>query len=698
MAKMKALQFRVTDYRNIEDSDWIELEAVTALVGRNESGKTALLKALHKFNPATPEPYDRQREYPRDRLRSEYDGIDDIAVCSVRFELGAEVRSAIAALGDGVDPPAHAVVTRYYDGALGVEFDPALTEPPISSSAVLNGLESFAASARRLRATADSPEETLATLRPELASWAEARISAVSGLKTCRSSEGAAELQRIIDEANAYSSPATADMVEALVEIVRPLLNLAKAEPVEARAEAIVEASLPVFIYFEDYGVLDSAVYLPRFLEDMGANPANPRVRTINAMFKHVNLPAKEIADLGREEATDAIKSGATPDGDMIRRDQERKEKRAIFLNAASLDITKRFSTWWQQRRHAIEYQADGPYFRIWISDDRRPGVKLELESRSKGFQWFFSFYLVFLVESEDGHREAILLLDEPGLHLHPTAQQELIGFFEKLTEANPIVYSTHSPFLIDAQRIHRVRAVVESDKGISTVSRDTWPADRDTIFPLQAAAGYQMMEELFKHKKNVLVEGLSDYLYIQAFSLALVAHGKPGLPDDIHIVPCGGTKSVGHIASLFLGEETRPLVVLDADAAGRGRRGSLLKDLYSGRERAIVLISEILDVESDCEIEDLLDEGTILAAVKDILGKAVTLNAEDRTKGTLPDQVASAALRKGVVLPDGWRAEAARRTVTKWAANPAAVPPSVLEHAQRMLEAIRERMNELAP
>ena len=72
----------------------------------------------------------------------------------------------------------------------------------------------------------------------------------------------------------------------------------------------------------------------------------------------------------------------------------------------------------------------DGNYFRIWVSDDRRPDLDIELESRSKGFQWYFSFYLIFLAESEESHKDAILLLDEPGIHLHPTAQQELISFF----------------------------------------------------------------------------------------------------------------------------------------------------------------------------------------------------------------------------------------------------------------------------
>ena len=137
--------------------------------------------------------------------------------------------------------------------------------------------------------------------------------------------------------------------------------------------------------------------------------------------------------------------------------------------------------------------------FPIWIADDRRPDVEIELEARSKGFQWFFSFYLVFLVESEEGHKDAILLLDEPGMHLHPTAKQELIAFFETLSERNQVLYSTHSPFLIDGEHLHRVRPVTEDETGHSHISVETWPKDRETIFPLQAAAGYAMVRGLFR-------------------------------------------------------------------------------------------------------------------------------------------------------------------------------------------------------
>lgn len=128
--------------------------------------------------------------------------------------------------------------------------------------------------------------------------------------------------------------------------------------------------------------------YLPRFLEDLQHDPNNPRARTINAMFKHVAPDAKDIADLGTEEARAQRQSGQQPNAETVAKDQRRKEERAIRLNSASNDISTRFSDWWSQRRHKIRYHADGDYFRIWVADDRRPDVEIELEARSKGFQW----------------------------------------------------------------------------------------------------------------------------------------------------------------------------------------------------------------------------------------------------------------------------------------------------------------------
>lgn len=685
-------KFRVTNYRNIDDSGWIPVEKVTAFVGRNESGKTTLLKALHKFNPASPEPYNPQREFPRDRFTRDYKNGRDWPVCAIEFDIVPTLQAKLNnVLSTNI--PSSVTFTRYYDGTLELSLNEDLQDDKIKSTEFVSALDKCIKAARRVAAPSPDQETATHQARTALIEWAATTRDTVSDLIDLRNPEAIKALLATRKALVAYSNPLIADVVETLSDTVEDLLDRAQTKPLFARLSEVLEKELPVFIYFENYGILDSAVYLPRLIEDLSRTPDDPKIRTINAMFKHVGLDAESIQALGREEATEARRTGNQVTGEMIRRDQDRKELRAVKANSASLDITRRFSEWFHQRRHQIRYDPDGEYFRIWVSDDRRPGVEIELESRSKGFQWFFSFYLIFLVESNEGHRDAVLLLDEPGLNLHPTAQQELISFFERLSQNNVLLYSTHSPFLIDGDHIHRVRPVTEDETGHSHISVDGWPKDRETIFPLQAAAGYAMIKGLFQHRKNVLVEGMTDYLYLHTLDLLCRATDRTALPDDIYITPCGGTKLVGHIASLFLGQKIRPLVLLDGDDAARVRREALLKELYAGTERAVLQLSDVLDIT---EIEDLIGESVILPLVSEIVQKKIVLNKDDRNNGSLVDQIKSAATRNELTLPDNWKPEVARRFSVKWSREkPSSVSADMLDRAAKLFTAIKERFDE---
>lgn len=701
---MKAIRFRVQNFRNIDDSDWITLEKVTAFVGRNESGKTSLLKALHKFNPATPESYDAQREFPRDRYTRDYvangSNGEDWPVCSVEFEIPEELRIEIGELleEDG-ESPEKVTATRYYDGSLKFEYASTIEQKPLASEPVLNALEAFASSARRLAAPDPSQEEYTAQQRTELTNWATGWKDKLKAIGNLRVEEGANLLTKLRTEVEHWSNPQTADMIEALQQVVEPVLDVAREGPVIDQINEKIKHNLPVLIYFENYGILDNAIWLPRFIEDLNRDPNDSRVRTINAIFKYVGLDPKEITALGDREVRRMREQGYPPTPEQVAADQQRKDKRSILLSSASIDISGKFSEWWSQRRHKIRYQADGDYFRIWIADDRRPDVEIELEARSKGFQWFFSFYLVFLVESEGGHKDTILLLDEPGLHLHPTAQQELISFFEKLSETNQLAYTTHSPFLIDGEHLHRIRPVKEDDTGHSRITAETWPEDRETIFPLQAAAGYAMIGGLFQHRKNVLVEGITDFYYLQALSQQCAISDRPSLPDDIYIVFCGGTKNVGWIASLFLSEKVRPLVLLDGDEAGRARRNALMKELYADHNSRILMLDDVLNQPGkEVELEDILGEALIIPGLEAVLGKALQLDQGDRSAGSLPSQIKAAAKRQDIDLPKGWKASVALHLVSSWAEGGTTLADEVLDTAALLFSALNERFEKETP
>ena len=64
---MRLKKVRVTNFKCIDDLTEFSLEDVTCLVGKNEAGKSSVLKALYKLNltESSDEEYDKQSDYPR---------------------------------------------------------------------------------------------------------------------------------------------------------------------------------------------------------------------------------------------------------------------------------------------------------------------------------------------------------------------------------------------------------------------------------------------------------------------------------------------------------------------------------------------------------------------------------------------------------------------------------------------------------
>ncbi len=221
------------------------------------------------------------------------------------------------------------------------------------------------------------------------------------------------------------------------------------------------------------------------------------------------------------------------------------------------------------------------------------------------------------------------------------------------------------------------------------------WPKDRETIFPLQAAAGYAMLRNLLSRQDNVLVEGMTDYYLLTALSHQCAGKGLAALPETTHIVPCGGVPMVSKLASLFLGERVRPLVLLDGDKAGREGRAGLHRELYKGHEAGVLLLDDVLSGEG-AEIEDLVGEKAFLAAVNATSASSLVLNAEDRGAGGTVKAIAAAARRQGVELPDGWKVASALKLVGGWAGGKTGPSPEALTRAATLFEAISARLAEL--
>ena len=198
------------------------------------------------------------------------------------------------------------------------------------------------------------------------------------------------------------------------------------------------------------------------------------------------------------------------------------------------------------------------------------------------------------------------MLLDEPGLNLHASAQADLLRFLEDLSKDYQIVYTTHSPFMISSDKLQRVRTVLETDKG-SVISDSVQEKDPNTLFPLQAALGYDIAQNLFISPKNLLVEGVSDLIILTTISGILEAEKREGLKSDVTIVPTGGLEKVATFISLLRGSQLEMVCLLDSytDPKGKAKMDNMIADKIIHKNK-IRFFDEFLEGYTKADLEDL--------------------------------------------------------------------------------------------
>ena len=642
---MKLSSFRVTDFRSIQDTGWIEASRVTALIGTNESGKSNVLLALWKLKPAREGEIDLLADIPRSRFHILRNAQQKPVFIRAKFQFTENEVSFISQLlGRPVEEMGIAKVSRRLDGKVFLCFPDANTDTNVkvtSAKAVLN----IARDEIEALDTAGSSEVPFKTEILESIRHAAASIDNV------------ADKLQFVHEIFGDISPSRQLKTTVIVPAYQSFL-----------AELVVNVVfelVPSFVYYANYGNLDSEIYLPHVIENMNRQDLSgvqaAKTRTLRVLFEFVNLEPNEILELGKE-------AGEQPD--QIQFSAEKKKERQILLQSASSSLTRKFRKWWRQGNHNFEFQADGNHFRISVSDDIRP-EKVELEGRSAGLQWFLSFFLVFLVERAASHKDAILLLDEPGVSLHPIAQEDLFEFFDRLSKENQMFYTSHSPFMVNADQLDRVRTVYYdedgNDKGLTKVSADLRAREKElgemkSLYPVHAALGISTSQGLLLGSTQIVVEGTSDQFYLSAIKIYLIREGLIRPKRELLFLPAGGTRGIKAVAPILGGKDGRlPIVILDSDHAGNQTAKQLKQSLYKGHGSLVISLSEICD-QNDAEIEDLIPIDVLSWAVTRYLrGPAVDFSDVATDDEPHVQQVEDYAKEHSLELSKNWKVEVAK-------------------------------------
>jgi predicted ATP-dependent endonuclease of OLD family len=268
--------------------------------------------------------------------------------------------------------------------------------------------------------------------------------------------------------------------------------------------------------------------------------------------------------------------------------------------------------------------------------------VTLPLKNRSKGFNWFFSFLVWFNKIQEDPNSNYVILLDEPGLNLHGSAQHDLLRFIEDLTADYQVIYTTHSPFMIQPGQLHRVRTLVEEKYG-SRISESVQEKDPDALFPLQAALGYDIAQNLYISPNNLLVEGVSDLIFLQVVSDYLRSTGKTGLSDNITIVPVGGADRIASFISLLRGSKLKVCCLLDTPKSQKLKHAlASLTEQKIIAERSVLLFDNFTQYDAS-DVEDMFEKSEYLQLFNESFSehKDIDLSQLDSDSGLIVDQIA---------------------------------------------------------
>jgi ABC-type cobalamin/Fe3+-siderophores transport system ATPase subunit len=578
--------FHVRVFRNVIDSGQILVGNSTCLVGKNEAGKSSLIEALHRLNPAKPVALNLLDDYPR-WLKKDHEitGVIDEAVpITATFALTKEELEAVEyQFATGVLDKPTFEARRRYAGNMELTF-------PINEAKFI-------------------------------ASFKAAHIPVALGARPVLSSattsgDLAKSLAQISQELSEGSEP-TPDAQAAKLAKAALEKALGANHDLDDAIDAAIRPGIPQTFYFGNYSQLRGRYELDEVIPAITAPSDDEELQAGADFLKLARIDTDNLATWDFEQSNSE-------------------------LEAISSLLTQRVKANWRQNQHlklvvriesvlAKGSPANVKRYLQFRVDDTRHDFSSRLDRRSTGFRWFVSFIASFF--EFEANKNIVLLLDEPGLSLHARAQKDLLDAIDtNLTKGRQVIYTTHSPFMVRTEALERVRIVEDKGPVLGSVTTNDAgkTSDPDTLFPLQAALGYDIAQSLFIGNRNVLLEGTADFIFLNVFSSLFSGSGRAVIPGNSRLLPVGGATNLPTFLAL-LGDKLDVVVVLDGDA----QRQKIDAAIVEGRLSS----SRVLNIAQFCsirgaDIEDLFTPDEYLALYNAANKKSVAaadLKGQDR-------------------------------------------------------------------
>jgi len=292
-------------------------------------------------------------------------------------------------------------------------------------------------------------------------------------------------------------------------------------------------------------------------------------------------------------------------------------------INKKNTKLADRFNQFYRTEQIGFELSFDTKrYTFLFTSGDT--AETFMFSERSTGLRWFFSCFME--LERSGAAKRALILIDEPACHLHVNAQKKVLELFKSLAgDGRQIIYTTHSPYMIDPNSLSEIKVVTKKQYITHILdlhkARFDGESEMETLTPLARALDCDFDHNIGPSfgKTNLIVEGITDYYYLTAMFDVLLVKAE----DRPYVIPCCGADNISRLVSIMIGWGCDFKVLYDSDHKGKVASKSLEKLLVETSEYDSRIF--FVSTEPDKTIESLVsndDTAKLRASGKELKAK----------------------------------------------------------------------------
>ncbi len=535
---MKLKKFRIKNFKSITDSgDCYLTDTITILAGKNESGKTSILEALEDFDT------DGKIRESAKPIKSP-EAIPEISITfTVEKDTVKEVLTEIGSTQKAIADIELEIIKTFPDTyAFGKD---TLRNDLFGEKEIEKIQKSIKDKWSKVKA--------LHTKYPQLGgTFFDFEFSDLTNEKTLLTAFKTAITPNIpqIDEKDRENLP------KLIAEIEVEIKNLENLIATEEKFLEALKRWIPNFVFFNSF-------------EDVFPNKIPFAELETNEWIKDLAV----ISDLN----VATIKTSTARD----------KQKHKTDININLNDDYKKF---WTQDVSSLSVDWDSQDLQFWIQED---GYPYEPSLRSKGRQWHLAFYIKISARANENVPN-IILIDEPGLFLHAKAQEDILSKLEDSAKEVQLIFSTHSPYLLEADKLNQIRLIHRTKKAGTKIENKVHAlADKETLTPIMTAIGLELNAGITALDKvnNVVVEGASDLYYLNAFKKILSK-------DSVNFIFGGGAGNMPVVGTILHGWGGKVIYLYDNDQGKKDGEKNLKDNWLVTKDLVLAVLSTAGSIE----------------------------------------------------------------------------------------------------